>query len=653
MCGIVGALDLVARRRMPEVLLERMRDQLAHRGPDGAGGLIGPGWALGHRRLSIIDLEGGAQPFVHGASALVANGEIYNHRELRQALSEHPFRSESDCEPILAAHRAWGDDAPTRLRGMFAYAYYDHSAGRLTLVRDRLGVKPLYWTRADGWLLFASEPKALLAHPGVGARLDREAVRSYLSFRYPLGDRTFYEGIHALEPGHRLVADARGVRVEQWWSIPKGTTEGALEDHVEAVREELARSVSLRLQSDVPLGAYLSGGVDSSAIVGLAARERGVGLRTYTIGFADEDYNEFRYAFEVAARHGALHTTMRADEGRYLEDMQRLIALKDAPLGVPNEVPLYQMSRRLKRDVTVVLSGEGADELFGGYGRIFRAADDFDRMRGGSARFAATFRARYGGARFETPADLFLARYRYFGADALTRWMDPGWLDSTVGAGERALRAAFDEARELPTARQFLRVFQRHHLPGLLQRLDSSTMAASVEGRVPFVDHELVELGQQLPVSVRMRWRSADARRAAEHLVSDDISEVLDTPKWVLKEAVRDLLPTTVLERRKMGFPVPLGRWLASDMGRFAKEVLLDPGTARRGLYRRDTIESALGGAEASWRDGMRVWMLLNVELFCRQMADARRTDLDDRAVPALRSHAPAPRPVLCNPEAA
>jgi asparagine synthase (glutamine-hydrolysing) len=595
-------------------VIETMTDTLLHRGPDGRGFRHGPGYALGHRRLSIIDLEGGRQPLGNDAADVwtVVNGEIYNFQSLRDELraAGHHFKTGSDSEVVLHGHRHWGKAAITRLDGMFAYAHVDEATRRLILARDRLGIKPLYYAQFDGALLFASEPKALLAYPGFPKRLNKAAVGSYLDYRYVVGEQTFFEGIRQLPAGHQLIVEDGNVRIERYWEIPADAETLDLDDStaIAHVTESLARAVEARLVSDVPFGAYLSGGLDSSLVVALMARRHSSPIKTYSTGFEEDGYNEFPFARMVADAYGTQHKEILLTQDRYFELLPQLIRYKDAPLGVPNEVPLWQMSEVLKQDITVVLSGEGADELFGGYGRIFRAAAQLD-----DSGFQGDV------------ASEFLARYGYFGEAALRQYLAPDLLADTasLGYGAQTLRSAFDQVRHLSAVRQFLWVFQKHHLPGLLQRLDTTTMAAAVEGRVPFVDHHLVELGHRLPPSLKLRWKSEADRVAAAGLKPDKISEIYDTPKWILRQVGLSLLPEAVVTRKKVGFPVPLGKWLGGKLKDTAREVLLTDRCRQRGLFDVSAIESALSSmGESQWDVGMRVWMLLCLETFCAEYFD-------------------------------
>ena len=375
MCGIAGIVkidgSLVAERE--EFLVREMTETLVHRGPDDGDVYADENVALGHRRLSIIDLsEAGRQPMfdVTGQFGIVFNGEIYNYLQLKDDLSGkgYGFRTRTDTEVVLNAFREYRHGALEKFNGMFAFALYDRKSGEVILARDRIGVKPLYYTIVADKLLFASEIKAILRYPQVRKSLDVLGLSSYLSYRYPVGSRTLFAGIHSLPPGHFLEITKSGVAQKKYWDLPVITEKEDRGEkyYLEKIRSILAQSVRMRLMSDVPIGAYLSGGLDSSIIVALMSRYLTEPVKTFTIGFEEEGFNEFAYAKQVAERYKTDHHEIVLSADDYIHHMDTLISYKDAPLGVPNEPALYVMSKELKKHITVVLSGEGADELFGG-----------------------------------------------------------------------------------------------------------------------------------------------------------------------------------------------------------------------------------------------------------------------------------------------
>jgi len=587
--------------------------------------------ALGHRRLKVIDLVGGAQPMEtpDGRFVIAYNGEIYNYRELRAELEQrgHVFRSASDTEVLLALLAERGATAITKCIGMFAIALWDRRDRRLVLIRDRLGVKPLWYTLLrDGSLAFGSEIKALLAVPGVDRRVDRRALADYLLFRQPGRTSSLFEGIEQVAPGSMLIWHAGRVQVERYWHLTPRRERRALTDGeaIELVRSEVTAAVRRRLVADVPLGAYLSGGLDSSIVVAVMAQASSRPVKTFSIGFPEVGFNEFSYSRLVAERYGTEHHEIDLDLEGYQDLWRAMICFRDAPLSVPNEVALYRMSLELKKHITVVLSGEGADELFAGYGRIFRSADDFKRLDalatapeliGDELRsiVAGSLRARYGPEPPRDPFEFFLNRYRWFPEKEVDALLDVRSAESSQLT--LVLREAFAEAGELDLASRYLYLFQLWHLHSLLMRLDATTMAAAVEARVPFVDHTLIEAVFPLPFDFKDRYRSPAHELAAVGLDADAISETLDETKWVLRQAFAADLPDAVVTRRKVGFPVPLGSWLGRGLVDFARSVLSDSAVRGLGVFNDDAVERLLKRAGGE-RDALQVWMLANIGLF-------------------------------------
>jgi asparagine synthase (glutamine-hydrolysing) len=654
-CGIAGIVALDGRR-VPGGLVERMAATLTHRGPDDCGHREGPSGALGHRRLSIIDLSPDArQPMVNEAGdvALVCNGEIYNHVALREPLlgAGHEFRSRSDSEVILHLYEDHAD-APEQvldaLDGMFAFGIHDERRGRLFLARDRLGIKPLYYARTGGFLIFASEPKAILASGMVDPRPDLSSVANYLTFRHPVGAASMYAEIHALEPGHYLVADAgeRGgeVRVARYWDIarPDRSRDLGADVYAAGVRDLLGEAVRKRLMSDVPIGAYLSGGLDSSIVVALMAQMSDEPVKTYSVGFGTPD-DEFPFARMVAERYGTDHHEVVLDAPGYFDLLPRLIQRRDAPLGVPNEVPLYEMSRALKQDFTVVLSGEGADELFGGYGDYARTP--FDWRKGQIVgRLPSPLRSlasggleeKYGAGAYEPDlARHFLAGYRWFPERELAGLLRLDTFGDAIEEGRARVLDYFERTEDWDDPYdRVLYTLERMHLVNLLQRVDAMTMATAVEARVPFVDHRLVEYAFGIPARHKLRWRSPLHRARAWLSYSDRFRERDDTTKYVLRRAAEDLLPPEITSRRKVGFKVPLEQSLASDVMRHARTLLLDERTRARGVLDVEGVRTWLdAGAANGGEFGLRAWMLTNLELWFRLQVDGDDVDESARAL--------------------
>jgi len=643
MCGIAGIFNLDHRGDIDEGLLHAMTNVLVHRGPDDGGYYTNGRIGLGHRRLSIIDLNTGRQPLSNSAGTvrLVVNGEIYNYRELRRELRSfgHTFRTRTDSEVILHSYEQWGIDCLSRFNGMFAFAIWDSGRSRLVLARDRLGIKPLYTTMVDGTLLFASEVKSLLMHPRLDREVDPEGISSYLGYRCVLGGGTLFRNIEKLMPGHALVYENGCLAKIRYWDIPIDSERKDLgeEHYVRSVRRLLFNSVHRRLMSDVPLGAYLSGGLDSSIIVSIMAQLERDPVKTYTIAFPEEGFDEREHAIAVARRYDTDHREIVIDDGDYIEMIPALIRAKDAPLSVANEVPLHLMSKELKKEITVVLSGEGADELFAGYGRIFRSPFDYKRARflESNGDLLPEYRGHlldkikdiYGTSHFLNELDHFIRKYHWVSAIDKENFLTEKILKDIDGdtAILEFFSDQFDKAGRLSHYDKILYIFQKVHLENLLMRVDMTTMATSVEARVPFVDHELVEFVFNIPFHHKIRWKSRMHETMAAMLTSDELSENHDTTKYILRKAFSNDLPESIINRKKMGFPVPLDRWFGGRYTEFVKDILLDPRTAARGVFNVPALEAQLRGDRAKEHStALKMWMFMNLELWFRSYIDER-----------------------------
>ena len=532
MCGILGKIGLGIQLHVNQERFIEALNLQKHRGPDNVAAVFEKEFAFGHRRLSIIDLSNNAnQPMTSsdGRVVIVFNGEIYNFQEIRETLAAkgHRFITSSDTEVLLYAYYEYGADCVHRLRGMFAFAVYDFRSGETLLFRDRVGIKPLYYRRTENSLTFASEIKSILHLDDYRPEINISAVSSYMSYRYPINDDTFFQGLESLGPGCYLKIRGSTISIHRYWN-PCKEYEKQSEDlgesyYIEKLRELLLSSVRYRMISDVPSGAFLSGGVDSSVLTALMALESGRPVKTFSIGFAEEGYNEFEYAELLAQQYRTQHRQITLSGRDFLDTMVDLIGFKDAPLSVPNEVPLFLMSKELKKDITVVLSGEGADEIFGGYGRIFRSTDDYLRAKAAALAglsaddrklFTEKLMSRYGVSSFENELEHFLNIYRYTSVADKKELLSP---EIDIDGIEIGLTQKFQNIfNELPRECSYFDrmswAFMRIHVPGLLSRVDTTTMAASVEARVPFLDHRLVEFMCSVPQHYKMKWNSESDR---------------------------------------------------------------------------------------------------------------------------------------------
>jgi asparagine synthase (glutamine-hydrolysing) len=623
MCGIAGAASRTGAPLPHADALPRMRETLRSRGPDGAGGVDFDGASLQIRRLAIIDLAKGDQPFTSpdGQVAIVCNGEIYNSAELRQdpAARGYPFRSRSDVESVLPLYLAYGADAVRRLEGMFALAIWDARSRRLLLARDRAGEKPLFYADLGDRVVFGSEPKAILEYPGVDRALDPVAAATFLALGYVLQPRTMHRGIRKLPPGHLLTADAEGVRIAPYWTAQDfaarpGAGAPGLGEAAAQVRDVFDQAVARELMAEVPVGVFVSGGLDSSLLVAMASRHFAPGgIYTYTVSFGDPSYDESGPAAVIARQFRTAHRSVSCDPDnlrRALDEMQQRL---DEPLGDPAVLPTYLLSEAAHRDVKVILSGEGADELFGGYPTYLG-----HRAAGAFAAFPGPLRRAFERAVFAWPSspgkvtlEFLLKRFVTHAAlPPLARHLEwfgalgPASLDRVLGP---SAVPALEEARGELAARGTSALEGRDVLDGillldfltylpddLLTKVDRATMFSSVEARAPFLDRAMMELALGLPSSLKVRGI---------------------TTKAVLKRAARPLLPASVLRRRKRGLSVPIASWinggLREEVDRvLAAERLEAGGWVRAAEIRRLLDEHRSGGANHA----RRLWPVIMFE---------------------------------------
>jgi len=593
-----------------------MRARIRHRGPDAGSTDAYGACVLGHQRLRVIDLETGEQPVASESGNVVAvfNGELYNFPELRRELAAagHEVKGTGDTPVIPHLYEEHGVSFVERLDGMFALALWDASRGRLVLARDRLGKKPLVWTRLEnGALAFASELKALLALPGVGREPDLAALDAYLALQYVPGTATGIVGIQRLAPGHVLVAEGEALRIERFWQPAVEEDELPDEAWLERVRETVGEAVRKRLVADVPLGALLSGGIDSAVVVALMAEAASEPVRTFSVGFADAAYDEREHARAVAQRYGTRHTEVVLEPDA-AATLPRLAEAFDEPLGDEAALPLFLICEAARREVTVALVGDGGDESFAGYER-YAAMGLADRVPAPAAAAGARLLRALPAGRRERRSTTFRAA-RFLEAAAVPRAERYGRLMQVFALADRAALWT-DEAKEQigpllspgfllgqPTRAglaglQLLDVAT--YLPGdLLAKADIASMAHSLELRSPLLDHRVLELGLALPERLKLSGREG---------------------KQALRRAFADLLPPSVAGRGKSGFGVPLAAWFRGELRELARDLLLDGRTRARGWFRPQAVERLLDEHELGRADhGHRLWTLTMLELWLR-----------------------------------
>ena len=642
MCGIAAIVSHSPQPIPLAEVLQRMTDIQVHRGPDGEGQKIfsgeGSQVALGHRRLSIIDLAGGSQPMANEDETvwITYNGEIYNHLELRTELEArgHRYKTNSDTETIVHAYEEWGPECVNRFSGMFAFAIWDSRHRRFFAARDRLGIKPFYYTTQGDTFLCASEIKGILASDLHEAKLNRFSLPELMTFGYLAGEETLFEGIQTLLPGHWLIWEDGQLRTQPYWDVPLPAEATSCLDEDTLIRQFtdlFEESVQMRLMSDVPLGVFLSGGLDSSAIAAIMAKQMNDPLMTFSVGFESKYYSEFDYAREVAKTIGADHHEVELGAEDLIRSIPMLVWHEDKPIRNASSVALYHVARLAQDHVKVVLTGEGSDELFAGYSRYW----------------ATLFNRRWGG-RYEKS----LPRWVRETCIRRTLWKWPLPLSvkkklshTFLNHSQRPEEIIFDnfhaifprrihselftadfyrDVRDVDPYRDSVRLYtnrdsgdeldkllytdQKTYLLELLMKQDRMSMAASIESRVPFLDHEMVEFASRVPEKLKIR-------RGSE--------------KYLVKQAMRRLVPKSILNREKMGFPVPLRQWLQEGFQTVFRSALLSDRARDRGIINTRFVEQLLLENDRGVRDHTdALWTILNFEMWARVFLDRQSSDL-------------------------
>jgi len=622
MCGIAGFVT-VEPSSPQKSILERMTDSIRHRGPDACGYYQDEYASLGHRRLSIIDIVGGQQPMTNEDRTLWIsyNGEIFNHADLRPELEQagHRYATHCDTETVLHAYEEYGPACLERFRGMFSFAIWDKRTRKLFCGRDRLGKKPFYYYWDGRIFAFASEIKALLRHPAVSPKLEASMLPEYLAFGYLSEERTLFAGVRKLMPGHHLILDLAGARpqpqIREYWDIPRPDHSEDRDDAswIRECRDRLEETVRMRLMSDVPLGMFLSGGVDSSAIAAVMKRQVAGPVKTFAVGYQETPYSELSYAAQVARTIGTDHHEVVVSMEDFFNALPRLIWHEDEPITWPSSVSLYFVSRLAAEQVKVVLTGEGSDEMFGGYARYqFYALNQrwlrFYRMVPGPLRRAIRSRVASTGL---LKADLRRKLQHTFvgrGEDLESLYLDNFY--SALSAKEQSVlfhslaadssygnfRTYWDRRNGLSPLDCMLYADQKTYLVELLMKQDRMSMAASIESRVPFLDHQFLEFSTRVPDRLKIRGGEG---------------------KYILKKAVDDLLPHEIIYRKKMGFPTPLRQWLLDPRAGALYGLLL----SRHGLLASyidpAALDRLIGRHVRGEEDATdRIWRLLTLQVW-------------------------------------
>ena len=625
MCGIAGKIDLTGP--VDHQLLVRMCEAVEHRGPDSRGTYESDGVGLGVQRLAVIDLSTGDQPIYNEDRSIVVvlNGEIYNYVELRAGLRTrgHRFATNGDTEVIVHLYEEYGLGCVDQLRGMFAFALWDEPRRRLMLARDRVGKKPLFYRVTPTTLWFGSEPRAILQDPDISREVDVDAIDSYLRFQYVPHPLTAFKALAKLPPAHVLSWDGGPPELARYWQLDYRPGEPCTTgDAVEIVRESLLEATRLRLRSDVPLGAFLSGGVDSSAVVAAMAMQASGQTKTFSIGFDVDGYDETPFAREVAQRYSCEHHEFVVDADA-IEVLPRMVWHYGEPFADSSALPSFYLSELTRGHVTVALNGDGGDESFAGYERYrsellaerlavlpvsLRRAVAIGAKRLGGGHRARTVRARAVrglAVVAEVPSTRYDRWMSYFDRRDLDQLYSPAFTSGLPPdpTAERLLSEPWSGTRASDPVSRMLDVDVQTYLPGdLLVKVDIATMAHSLEVRSPFLDHVLMERVARLPGSMKLRRGKL---------------------KFLLKEATRPWLPESVIDRPKMGFGAPIASWFRGALSSLPEDVLLDPVATDRDIFKREHVKSLIDDHRAGVRDhASKLWSLIVLELWFRTYID-------------------------------
>lgn len=625
MCGICGIFDF-KNNPVSRDLLEKMNTRIRHRGPDGEGTYFAPGLGLANRRLSIIDIEGGSQPIANedGTINVVYNGEIYNFIELRQELKKngHVFRTQSDTEVIVHGYEEWGDECTSRFNGIFAFALWDCNTRRLLIARDHLGVKPLYYTLLGDRLLFASEIKALLADPACPREVDLQALSQLFTLRYVPSPRTLFKGIQKLPPGHRMIVQTHGIQVERYWkSTPNIRTNVNQTELLQQYQGLVEDAVRLQMRSDVPVGLFLSSGVDSGCLLALMSKLSQKPVHTFTIGFADgEESNETDDARKLANMFGSDHSELVVSCQDYEKYYERYLWDLEEPVGNETAAAFYFVSRMASQKVKVALTGQGADEPWAGYGRYLgvKLSGIYSRLpqfltKGLLLKVGERWvqREQWKRGLSSLHERDVLSRlinvYSFFTPSMKAQLFQP-WLKQQISCGgieaAEALGQLQSEVQTLDPLSQILYMDTRTNLPDdLLMVGDKTSMANSLEVRVPFLDYRMIEFIETLPPNMKLRGFKG---------------------KYLHKKAIEKWLPKEIVHREKKGFANPIDKWLRSSMRPFVNDCVLSERAEVNRYFNRDFIREMLEKHEQNQAEHLRhIYLLLSFELWHRQFISA------------------------------
>lgn len=622
--------------------LEKITNLIHHRGPDDTSYFTNKNISLGFKRLSIIDINNGKQPLTshNKRYVIVFNGEIYNYKKLREKLISKKIilKTNSDTEALLESIANFGLDYIKEINGMFAFVLYDIKDNCIYLFRDRLGIKPIYFSLKNNQIIFSSEIKPLISSDFVSKEINFNAISSYFSFRYNYGVGNFFKDIISVEPGQFIKFNSKNLTKKKYWDYPLSSEKLDLNENnlIDKCGELIEEVTSEHLVSDVPIGSLLSGGLDSSLLTSIMRGKNNEKFHTFSASFDDIDYDENKFSRIIADRVNSDHLNIILNSSDYEKRLNAIIKHSGSPLSIPHEIALNSLFSQISKHTKVVISGEGADEMFGGYGRVQSSGFDYEKIK-----FVKNFvpqnlqsgilkifgsNKEFDWSKYQSQMDHFFDIYKWFGFKEKMGILNNEIKEDIKYDAEvkKFWSNEFEKIRNMDVKEKIIFLFQKHHLQCLLHRLDLHSMAHSVEARVPFCDHRIIEFVNKIPYSMKFKWKSSYHKLLSIFDNSFNNSEKNDISKYILRKFSLKYLPKEISYKKKLGFPVPLDKWLGGSFLVYAKEILLDQKTLNRGIYKTSQIENLLNNKEKLGYDfwGKKIWMLINVELWARNFID-------------------------------
>ena len=614
MCGFYGIIDFDGKISNKDVNdIENGANLTQFRGPDDSRLYNDNFICVKFNRLSIIDLSAQCQPFIsqNKNTILVCNGEIYNYIELKKELSEknYLFRSENDIEVLLHGYEEWGCDLLKKVKGMFSLVIFDKLKKKTILARDHVGIKPLHYKLIDKKIYFSTDYHSFRFITNHEREIDYSSLLSYFSFRYAVGEKTFYKEIYDVLPGNYITYNGERLEKKIYWDIQinNQTDYHSEEWYREQLEYKLDYAVRSHLMSDVPLGAFISGGLDSSLILYFMKRYK-ENIKTFSTGFIEEGYSERNFVELINKELQTELTYFEMNEAEFIDNIERTLYFRGEPVSIPHESAFLKMSELMKKDISVVMSGEGADEFFGGYGRIFRSPHDYYKKN-----FLKIYKDR--------PMQHFKDKYAWFSSNDKKEMLNLEFFENKLfdDYSEEYIEKIFSKYKHMSYFDQMFYVMPKIHLPNMLARLDRMTMAASVEARVPFLDRDLIEFISSIPLRYKLSWKNKFSKFSSIFYNSSNISENLDVPKYILKKVAEGKINSEIIHRKKVAFPLPMNKWLGSSLNKIAKDLLLDKGAKISKIINGDYLNKFLNNSKFQSKedlDGKRIWMLINLEMW-------------------------------------